>query len=273
MNVDIEELYAIAREVTTELLPRLAALIPDKPTVLESQIGSHGKALAPPMPWNDTAAMLYYEIHGDARRYESLLTIRLFGKAKFRPGTDAHTTECVNRLPVLIAHGVDKNLDHLDLVDVTGALKGWPKQIRAILDEAQPGEEPWANAPGGLTCPHCTKPLKVIPGGTELSEINLTCRRCKTDEGEAHTWEPTKWLPMLNEQGEALDPDEIVTPIRLKRLFPHVRRNTIDVWAYRAVEAPHLAPIPARGLNKNGLPLFRVGDVADHLTDGCTLAN
>jgi hypothetical protein len=263
---DIEALYAAARELTNDLLPRLAALIPDKPTVTESQIGSHGKALSAPLPWNDRAAMLYYEIHGDVRRYESLLTLRLFGKARFRPGTDAHTDECIGRLPVLIAHGIEKNLDELDLVDVVSALKGWPKQIRSVLDEAKPGEEPWANAPGGLTCPDCAKPLKVIPGGTDIAGIHLTCRRCTTSEGERRTLTPAQWLPMLNEQGD-INPDELVTPIRLKRLLPHLRRNTVDVWAHRATEAPHLLPFPAHGLNKNGLPLFRVRDVQDYLTE------
>jgi hypothetical protein len=265
--IDVEALYAYARELTTtDLLPRLKALIPAKSTVLESRVGSHGKAQAAPLPWNDPAAMLYYEIHSEARHYESLLTARLFGHPKHRPGTDTHTTAAINRLPVLIAHGLDKGLDHNDLIDTTRALKTWPKQIRALLDEPRNGEERWANAPGRLTCPDCKKPLQVQPGGTAAYNITIVCRRCKDDDGTHRQWESAQWLGMLNEQG-LTDPDELATPIRLKRLFPHVRRNTIDVWAYRAVEAPHLAPFPARGTNKNGLPLFRVGDVERHLTE------
>lgn len=148
----IERLYTAARELTTtDLLPRLKTLIPGTSTTRESSIGSHTKHLAAPTPWNDPAANLYFTIGGDARRYENLLTLRFFGHAKYRPATDRHTIECIARLPVLIAHGHAKHLDpDLDLADPTTALLGWPKQIRAMLDAALPGEEPWTKAPGGL---------------------------------------------------------------------------------------------------------------------------
>lgn len=207
---DIETLYATAREVTTDLLPRLAALIPDKGTPLESQIGSHGKALAAPLPWNEPVAMLYYEIHGDARKLESALTLRLFGHITYRPGADHHTTDCINRLPVLIAHARDKDIDPADVEQIARTVAGWPARIRRQMDEALPGEEQWARAPGGLKCPYCDKALQVPPGWKHATDIVLTCRRCKDADGNHHSWAPDLWLGQLEDDPDLITEREAV---------------------------------------------------------------
>ncbi len=196
----IEKLYTAARELTTtDLLPRLKALIAETSSPNTNDTHRFKKQPSSPAPWNDHAANLYYAIHGDARRYETLLNIRLFGRAKFRPGSDRHTTQAINRLPVLIAHGHEKGLDpELDLADPTNALLSWPKQIRAILDAALPGEEPWTTAPGDLRCPYCDHQLYLEPGwSTNPDTADVVCRHCRDNQGKHLRWAPTTWVAVL----------------------------------------------------------------------------
>jgi hypothetical protein len=247
-EIDIEQLYTAARELTTDLLPRLQDLIPEAGTPLESSIGSHRKHTAAPIPWNDTAAMLYYEIHGDARRYESLLTLRLYGNARFRPGTDEHTTECINRLPVHIAHGLSK--DHVpdDLHTVAYALTSWPRQIRALLDEARPDEQQWAKAPGGLCCPHCSRRLMVPPGWDKAATMpDLLCRHCRDEHGASLRYAPDTWIGVLqeptagpgdDENPEHLTEDEATTAYELGS-------STLRSWVSRG-------RLAATGLKREG---------------------
>lgn len=203
--IDVEALYTAARELTTDLLPRLQLTIGEKGTILESSLGSHAKHIAAPIPWNEPAALLYLEIHGDTRRYENLLTLRLFQHAKYRPGTDEHTTESISRLPVLIAHGREKGLSGMDLDDVTKALTTWPIRIRAQLDEPREDELRWAKAPGGLVCPYCDKALEVPPGWDKASTApDLLCRRCSDADGHHRRYAPDLWLGLLQD-----DPDQL----------------------------------------------------------------
>lgn len=244
---DIEKLYTSARELTTDLLPRLAQLIPEKNTILESTIGSHGKHATAPTPWNDTAAMLYYEIHGDARRYESLLTIRLFGTAKYRPGTDEHTTECINRLPVLIAHGEAAGLPDLDLNDPTHALANWPAQVRRLLDEQRPGEEPTMRVPGDARCPHCSNPLTLAPGWKAL-EHNATaiCRTCRDDNGHNLTW------PITERIGHLQKTELVTIPVAVQRYG--LKASRVWKWKQRGKIHPY-------GEDDRGVALYRVSDI------------
>ncbi|MGV3564170.1 MAG: hypothetical protein ACO1ON_12910 [Nocardioides sp.] len=248
MTTDPEALYAAARELTTDLLPRLQDLIPATDTILESQIGSRRKAPAAPLPWNDAAAMLYFEIHGDARRFESLLTLRLFGTAKYRPGTDTHTHECINRLPVLIDHGHANALDpHLDLADPTNALLTWPKQIRLMLDEARPGEEPITRVPGDTRCPYCAAPLYLGAGWKALEENALAiCRRCRDTDGRPLTWPVTERLGNLQH-------DELITEQTARHRYG-LSTSTVRVWKHRGKIHPY-------GEDDHGRHLYRVSDI------------
>ncbi|SNS43459.1 hypothetical protein SAMN06309944_0241 [Micrococcales bacterium KH10] len=199
----IEQLYQAARELTTtDLLPRLKALIAETSSPNTSDTHRFKKQPSSPAPWNDAAAGLYYTIHGDARRFETLLSVRLFGRARFRPGADNQTVEAIGRLPVLIAHGYERGLDpDLDLADPTNALLSWPRQIRAMLDAALPGEEPWTTAPGDLRCPHCDNRLHLEPGWTAHPDTaDVICRHCRDDNGKHLRWAPTTWVAVLQHQ-------------------------------------------------------------------------
>lgn len=243
-----EDLYAVAHELaTTDLLPRLKALIPNTTTILESQPGGHGKHVAAPTPWNDPAAALYYEIHADARRYETQLTIRLFHTAKYRPGTDAETINAINRLPVLIAHGRAQGLDPLDLTDPTTALANWPTRIRALLGEPLPDEEPTTPVPGDARCPYCGGKLYLGPGWKTL-EQNATayCRKCRDENGKRYTWPVTERIGQLQR-------DELITITTASHRYG-VKPSRIWKWRQRGRIHPY-------GEDAQGVALYRVSDI------------
>lgn len=250
---DTEKLYNTARELTTtDLLPRLKALVPHIGTITESQIGSHGKKAAAPIPWNTPAAMLYYEIHADARRYESLLTLRLFQTAKYRPGTDRDVTAAINRLPVLIAHGHQAGLTDLDLKDPTTALLNWPRRIRAILDEPLPDEEPTMRVPGDARCPYCSGHLTLGAGWKTLQgNATAICRNCTDDTGGHLTW------PVTERIGQLQHDEQVTAPIAQQRYG--IKQSTFAMWKTRGRIKPY-------GVDTNQRPTYRVSDILK-LTD------
>jgi hypothetical protein len=255
-TIDIEQLYTAARELTTDLLPRLQVVIPEAGTPLESSIGSQKKHTAAPIPWNDTAAMLYYEIHGDSRRYESLLTLRLYGNAKYRPGTDEHTTECINRLPIHVAYGLDKGHAIDDLNTVARALTSWPRQIRALLDEARPDEQQWAKAPGGLCCPHCSRRLVVPPGWDKAATMpDLMCRHCRDDHGASLRWAPDTWIGTLQD-----NPDELTEAQAIDELG--IGSSTLRSWVHRGQLTPAGRREGRRTYNRADIQTLMEGSVA-----------
>ena len=244
-----EQLYAAARELTTtDLLPRLKALIPEPGTVLESTIGSHTKHQAAPLPWNDPAAMLYYEIHGNARRWESNLTLRLYHRATYRPGTDIHTREAISRLPVLLEHGRVQGLDDdLDLADPTRDLLAWPVRIRRIFDEARPGEEPTMHVPGDARCPYCGGPLTMGAGWKALEEnATAVCRRCRDAHGHALSWPITERIGHLQR-------DELVTAVVAQQRYG-VKQATFASWKRRGRIHPF-------GRDEQARDTYRVSDI------------
>lgn len=249
MNTNPEALYAAARELTTtDLLPRLKALIPEQTTTVESSIGSHTKHQAAPLPWNDPVAMLYYEIHGNARRWEANLTLRLYQRATFRPGTDEHTREALSRLPVLLEHGHAQGLDpELDLAEPTRDLLGWPAKIRRILDESLPGEEPTMRVPGDARCPYCTEPLTLGAGWKALAEnATAVCRRCKDAHGKSLTWPITERIGHLQR-------DEQVTAAVAQQRYG-IRQATFASWKRRGRIHPF-------GRDEQARDTYRVSDI------------
>lgn len=201
-TTDIEPLRHAAHELRF-LLPRLNQLIPEQDTTLESTIGSHRKHVAAPIPWNSPAAMLALDIHAAARRHESALTLRLFAKATYRGGDDATTLDIIKRLPDLIAHALQHLTDPGDIdgtADIARDLTAWPRQIRALLDEALPGEQRWTRAPGNLRCPYCGKNLELEPGWRDNpAGADVVCRRCIDAHGHLMRWQPSTWVAVLQE--------------------------------------------------------------------------
>lgn len=252
-----EDLYTAARELTnTDLLPRLRTLIPDTNTILESEIGSRARHKFPPIPWNTPAAMLYYEIHADSRRYETQLTIRLFHHAKYRGGHDHQTTEAIRRLPVLIAHARAKGLPDLDVDDPVDALHSWPRRIRCLLGEAREGETPPMPVPGDAKCPYCGGQLWLGDGWQSL-EANATavCKRCKDAHGRWLSWPVTERLGKLQAE-------ELVT---IKTAAHRYGIKQSRMWKWKERGRIHMC-----GEDSRGRALYRVSDLlrlADQIDD------
>jgi hypothetical protein len=245
-TVPIEDLYLAATELV-DLLPELAALVPEPSARVESESAPGGsKRVAAPAPWNDAAAMVFYEIHGDARRFESLLTLRLFGRAKFRPGSGPHTVDCIRRLPVLIDHGRAQHLDDMDLADVTSALLAWPRRVRVLLGQARPGDERATPVPGGAVCPYCGERL-VLSSGWRALEANASaeCRRCRDDDGHPMRWPVTELVSLQHE--------ELITAETARDRFG-VSTSTVRSWKHRG-------RIHHYGEDEHGRHLYRLRDV------------
>lgn len=252
-DVDREDLHRSARELI-DLLPDLVALVPEQATALESEPGVTGtKRLIAPAPWNPAAAMAFYEIHGDARRYESLLTLRLFGRAQYRGGSGRDTVECVRRLPLLIEHGRAQRLDDLDLVDVTAALLAWPKRVRVLLGQERPGDARPTPVPGGAVCPHCGRGLVLSSGWRALAEhASAECPSCRDDDGRPARW-PVGDLVGLTEHEELLTAEEA-------RVRFDLSTSVLRVWKHRGRIHPY-------GQNEAGRPLFRPRDIRALIDD------
>lgn len=216
---------------TLELLPRLAELIPE-PTNTANDDTPRGKRVHAPLPWNEPAAGLYYEIHADARTFERNLTLRLFKRATYRPGTDDHTREVITRLPDLIAHahdcGLDPKADQLDTM--TRTILRWPVQVRAILDEARPDETPWTRAPGNLVCPYCDRALWLSPGWQKAQgQVDVICRTCHDDTGALRRWAPNAWLARLQEDPT---PDTHISAADAETEYG-LSKDQVYVWHHR----------------------------------------
>lgn len=247
------------------LYQRLRDLITEQGTTLESTIGSHTKHLAPPIPWNEPAALLYMDIHAGAREHEANLTLMLFARAVFRGPADTLTVTILERLAVLLAAAHDAGRwDHHVVQNAAAQVTRWPVLVRRLLDESRPSEIPWTRAPGGLRCPHCASVLQLPPGWQYAGDrAEVVCRNpeCRDDDGHRRQWAADAWLGRLNDETEPPDPDELITMERAKQENPHIRRNTFAVWKWRAVNVPASAPVQVQAHTPGGEPLFRRGDV------------
>jgi len=194
----IDALYTAARELTT-LYPRLAQLIHETGNPIDQESGKR-QAITYSEPWNTPAGQLKHDIHTTIRRYETALTILLFGKATYRGTSDALTITAFTRLATLIDHATTKNTITTDVEDATHLLLSWPRRIRLMLDEPRPGEEPWTKAPGDLRCPHCERRLELQPGWQHHPEnADVICRHCRDEEGGWLRWKPGTWLLVLQQ--------------------------------------------------------------------------
>lgn len=243
------------------LYTRLHQLIPQQGSILRSQIGSHARYSASPIPWNSPAAMLYFDIHAAVREHESNLTLLLWQTAKFRGGTDELTTQAIRRIPDLIrAAHIAGHAHHTVVVEATRAIVNWPVRIRRVLDESRPHEVPWTKAPGNLRCPECSQSLHLVPGWQyDPENAAVICRHCTTDDGQPLTWEPSAWLaklqdtPDVEETPKPVDPDRQVTA-----------REAVILWGLSADQVyvwEHRGRITAAGTDSDGRKTYRAGDI------------
>lgn len=240
LQVAVDELLA--------LLPELIALVPEAGAPLDAGTSAGGKRVAAPIPWNDAAALTFFAIHGDARRYESLLSVRLYGRAQYRAGTNAETAAVLSRLPQLIRYGRDVGLPHLDLDDVTRDLLAWPRQVRILLGRPRAGDESTTPVPGRPSCPTCSRTLVLSAGWRVLEQesVQAMCPRCRDDDGRPLAWPVTEWVGHLQH-------DELVTVEDASARYG-VRPSTLWSWKRRG-------RIHHYGEDERGRHLYRVRDV------------
>ncbi|WP_333811111.1 hypothetical protein [Timonella senegalensis] len=195
----VDALYTAARELA-HMYPRLTQLIHEtagNPTDQDTKTPTQRAYME---PWNTPAGQLAHNIHTQVRRYETALNIRLFNTAKYRGTSDALTIQAFNRLAVLIDHAHTRHIDSTDVTDAEQLLLSWPRQIRLMLDEPLPGEEPWTKAPGNLCCPHCERRLELQPGWQHNPEAaDVICRHCKDENGDWYRWVPSTWVEALQQ--------------------------------------------------------------------------
>ena len=248
------------------LYRRLRTLIPQQTTILESHIGSRTRYSAAPIPWNTPAAMLYLDIHAAAREHETNLTLLLWNRAKYRGPGDNLTAQAIERLPNLINAAITAGQGTRTIVtEAAHDLTAWPTLIRRLLDEARSSETPWTKAPGNLRCTGCGHALYLAPGWQyDAEHADVICRTCRDTDGQHLRWKPSLWLGRL-QATTTEDPDELITIERAKTENPDARRNTLAVWAWRAVNVPASAPFTPQGTTARGVPLFRRGDIGDAL--------
>lgn len=209
--VDVEMARACVDELigTDRLLERVAALVPEPSGSGPRDRAGRGqggeKVIGSPAPWNDEAAGLVMVIHAGAREVEGNLSWLLFSRLLHRSGSDVHTRRALRNIPDLLAAAAEKFPGHWSIRDGERQLRSWPRQCRALLDEARWGEERWTAAPGGLRCPHCDRRLVLRPGWERESEPPVWCRGCPVElEGDefarpSRSWPADAWIATLNE--------------------------------------------------------------------------
>jgi hypothetical protein len=192
-----EACYQAATELR-HLLPLVHALIYQPDTVM-AEPGTRHTATLEVAPWNDPAADVYFDIHAGVRHHETALSLLLFGHAKFRPGSDTHTMAALERLPILIAHALDKHHDDDQRVRTAGGnLTAWPVTARRLLGIPRDDERPWTKAPGDLRCPYCGNRLALAPGWESSPQsADVICRHCRDEHGRWYRWAPSLWTGMV----------------------------------------------------------------------------
>ena len=207
---DTDALRACVQELigTDNLLARVTALLHHEVAPGMQEAGANmkpPKKAAPPSPWNDHAAALTLDIHAGARDIEANLTRLAHGRTTTRSGSDAHTRRALANIPDLLALCNERHGGHWIVTEGEKQLLRWPRECRAILDEARWGEEPWTKAPGGLRCPHCSRRLALAPGWDKEAAPPVWCRACPAEiEGDERArphrqWASDTWIGLLNE--------------------------------------------------------------------------
>ena len=248
MKATPEELYATARDLTTDLYPRLHDLVPATTNqVSESQIGKTKGTTKFVIPWNGPAADLHLDIHAACRRHESALTLMLWGTAQFRGGADHITLEVINRLPILLDHADHDGHTGPEVDAIARDILSWAVRIRAMLDEARADEAPWVKAPDNLGCPHCDNRLELPPRWHDIANPDLVCRTCTDEHGKFLTWPAAEFLT-------AAHPDDLVTEQTARERFT-LSTSRLRVWKHRGKIHPY-------GEDDHGRKLYRATDIA-----------
>lgn len=204
--MDMERVRADVADLIS-YIPRLAELLPPG-SVRTADDGEHPKVSASPLPWNNSVAGVFMDIHA-VRSLEAGLSLLAHGHATIRGGSDANTKAALDALPDLIAfvalHRRDSELPE----QAARRLRHLGRQARVVLDELRHDEEPWHVAPGGLLCPnqpglpddgaYCDNQLMLPPGFATMRAPGVYCPTCRDENGRRMSWPYDAWTLVLTE--------------------------------------------------------------------------
>jgi len=191
LAVLVEEIVELHRELSAEI---------SQPTRRDVETHARSAVSASPAPWNDEAAGWVLTVEAGARDHEQMLTRIAFNGPSIRATTTAGSLLALRHLPWLIGHVQDAHPARKAARHAANDLAAWARQGRILLDQAKPGDEPWTNAPGSLTCPHCDKPLYLPPGALNQTRPSIYCVSCRDDNGRRIEFDNLTWLGVLNQR-------------------------------------------------------------------------
>lgn len=112
-------------------------------------------------------------------------------------------------------------------------------------------------------CVHCGGVILQDWTTQGLDDVH-TCSRCGT------TWNDRAHLTFAAaitiSELPTTRPDALVTLEQVRVMFPAVRRNTLNQWIRRD-RANDPRRIPEHGATTTGVPLYRLGDITDRITE------
>lgn len=144
----------------------LHALIADHHTPDYDGGGHTNRGTAPGSrtPWNHTAANMFFDIHAEIRRLESLLTLTLNFRAVYRAGSDAATRAIFENLPVLLHALHTKDPDSTVLDEALRSLNSLAKRAHNTLHpETRRTRAPW------ISCHLCGGDTWIYAEGHDIN--------------------------------------------------------------------------------------------------------
>ncbi|PYG00176.1 hypothetical protein SAMN05216184_104115 [Georgenia satyanarayanai] len=137
-------------------------------------------------------------------------------------------------------------------------------EMRELLHTAQ-AFDPYRPQRTGESCIECGGHLVREWRRDGLGD-DITCETCGMHYSDA-AYRMAARIRLAD--AARLDPDTLVTVKDAEAALPDARPGTLRVWAHRAkrdhAEGTTTAPVPMRGKDRSGRPLFRLGDLRDAL--------
>jgi hypothetical protein len=191
LRVQVDELIGLLTQLRAEI---------GQPARRDQENHVKTKIPASPAPWNDLVANLVYDVEAGARDHESKLLWIAFSQQRHRPPTVAGSTRSLRELPDLIAHVERQFPERKAPRHAEADLRTWGRECRLLLDQARAGDERPCQAPGGLVCPVCERPL-WLPAGwdtVQVSKVRAYCLTCRDENGRRLDWAADAWIGALN---------------------------------------------------------------------------
>lgn len=142
----------------------LDAMIGDQGSSDAGDSGVLGGSTGSRAPWNSRAAMMFFEIHAEIRRVESMLTLALDHRAVYRGGSNDETRRVLDRLPVLLEAMFSRDPESAVLAEALHLLAIATSRARVMLrPETRQTRAPW------VTCHVCEGRLWIYAPGHDVN--------------------------------------------------------------------------------------------------------